>query len=176
MKDVNIKTKEEFLEEFKNYKKELIAKKVFNTSLKDIDEAIKWYEGILNKFFKDNNVKSKLVLVFQELFMNAYEHGNLGISKKEKARLLKEDFYIDFLKDKEKECDKKIIVKIYKLINSILHLAVEICDEGEGFDFDKIGNTKTTEFNGRGILISNKITKIYYNRKGNCALFINNLI
>ena len=169
---INIKTKKSFEEEFKDYKKELIAKKAFNTSLTDIDKAIEWYEEIANNLFKDNKKLLKSVMVFEELFMNAYEHGNLGIDKQLKAELLKKSKYLATLKEMEKKCNKKIEVAVYKLINSATYIGVKICDEGEGFDIEKAQNININEVNGRGILMSNKNADIYYNKKGNCLLFV----
>ena len=169
---INIKTKKSFEEEFKDYKKELIAKKVFNTSLADIDRAIEWYEEIAQRIFEDNKKLLKSVLVFEELFMNAYEHGNLGIDKQLKAELLKKSKYLATLKEIEKESNKKIEVAVYKLINSATYIGVEICDEGEGFNIEKIKNININGVNGRGILMSNKNADIYYNKKGNCLLFV----
>ena len=168
----NIETKKSFAEEFKDYKKELIAKRIFNTSLADIDRAIKWYEEIAQGIFKDNKKLLKSVLVFEELFMNAYEHGNLGIDKQLKAELLKKSKYLATLKEIEKECNKKIDVNIYKLTGPSNYLAVEICDEGEGFDSEKIKNIDANGVNGRGILMSSKNAEIYYNQKRNCLLFV----
>jgi len=169
---LNIKTKHSFAEEFKDYKEELIAQNSFNTSLADIDRAIKWYEEIANNLLKDEKKRIKSTLVFEELFMNAYEHGNLGIDKNAKSKLLEEGKYYALLKELEKECNKKIDVNIYKLTGPSTYLAVEICDEGEGFDIEKIKNIDTNGFNGRGILMSNKNADIYYNQKRNCLLFV----
>jgi len=169
---INIKTKKHFAQEFKDYKKEIVAKSIFNTSLADVDRAIEWYEKIAQEIFKDEKKLIKSTLVFEELFMNAYEHGNLGINKNDKSKFLEESKYLATLKEIEKECNKKIEVAVYKLINSTTYIGVEICDEGEGFNIEKAQNININGVNGRGILMSNKNADIYYNKKGNCLLFV----
>ena len=168
---VNLENKKLFEEEFKGYKKELIIKKVFNTSLKEVDRAIEWYERVIDKIFKNERDKIKSVMVFEELFMNAYEHGNLKIDKNEKSKHIKNSTYLATLKELEKECDKKIEVEIYRLYLNTYYIAVKICDEGEGFDFSNF-KYNVNDFNGRGILMSLKSSKIYYNNSGNCVMFI----
>jgi len=171
-KYINIYTKKSYKEEFGNLQKKLINTKTFQTFLTEVDKAIQWYEEELDKLCKENNLKIKLTIAFEELFMNAYEHGNLGINKYEKSKLLKENKYLTFLRQKEKKINKKINVKIYLLTNGNNYIAVEICDEGNGFDFEKIKETKSKVPNGKGILITSKNGNIYYNNKGNCALLV----
>jgi len=168
---INIKSQKEFQKEFKNFSTELLAQKSFNTSLKDVDRAIEWYERIAGRIFNNERDKIKSVLVFEELFMNAYEHGNLKIDKNTKAKYLEEAVYLSSLKKLEKECNKKIDVKIYKLTNSHTYIGVEICDEGEGFDIKNF-EMESKGVNGRGILMSVKNANIYYNEAGNCVFFI----
>jgi len=168
---INIKSKKKFREEFKNFSKKLLAQKSFNTSLEDVDRAIEWYERIAGRIFNNERDKIKSVLVFEELFMNAYEHGNLKIDKETKAKYLNEAIYLLTLKKLEKDCFKKIDVKIYKLANSHTYIGVEICDEGEGFDIKNF-DMKNKGVNGRGILMSVKNANIYYNENGNCVFFI----
>ncbi len=128
--------------------------KLFPTRYSSFKEA----ENFFSNFVK----KSNLMLVFNELFFNAYEHGNLALSFKEKEELIKKDKYFDFLK---KEVNKKIEVCVEKKDKYVF---VKITDEGEGFRL----NQKRGVFNGMGIKMCEKFAYIFYNKKGNSVLFI----
>ena len=149
----------------------LVCEKVFETKLDVIDEANEWYENI-----SDNNYS---IIAFHELFMNAYEHGNLGIGSDIKHKLLADDIYFDKLLEYEKQCDKSITVKIYKVYNlSSEYMVTQITDEGEGFDTNLLSTIfrNSKQFNGRGVFVSRKNSMgIYYNSKGNSVLFINKI-
>ena len=149
----------------------LVSEKSFKTTLDAIDEANSWYENIC--------LHHCSTLAFNELFMNAYEHGNLGIDSEIKHQLLEEDTYFDKLMALEKECTKQITVKIYKIKNlSSQYMVTEIIDEGDGFDTNLLAvifrNSK--KFNGRGVFVSRKNSMgIYYNSKGNRVLFLHKI-
>ena len=167
---INVKTKKNFLEEFEKAQLELVDKKVFKTSLTNVDNAIEWYSEIAEKLFLNSKSKLKSILAFEELFMNAYEHGNLEIDKETKCQYVRENKYFSTLKELEKKCNKKIEVKVYKLLN-YPYIGVEICDEGEGFNVYEVDSGEKA-FNGRGILMALKTTQIYYNLQGNCVFFV----
>jgi len=145
----------------------LLHEKIFEANLKAVDEANSWYEDICQ------NANSSLA--FNELFMNAYEHGSLGISAQTKHQLLEEDNYFDRLLEDEKKCEKKISVKIYKIKS---YLITQISDEGNGFDTSILAVIfrNSQKFNGRGVFISRKNSMgIYYNSKGNSVFFVNKI-
>ena len=121
--------------------------------------SFKKAEDFFSKFTK-NDI---LLLIFNELFFNAYEHGNLGLSFEDKENLIKEDKYIEFLKSNEN--DKFIEICVAKKDNYII---VKITDEGEGFQLKE----KTALYNGRGIKMSEKFAYLFYNKKGNSVIFI----
>jgi len=147
----------------------LFQKKVFDAKLEVVDKANSWYEDICK------NVKSSLA--FNELFMNAYEHGSLGIDAQMKHQFLEEDIYFEKLLENEKECTKKITVKIYKVKDlSSEYMVTQIIDEGDGFDTNILSTIfrNSKKFNGRGVFVSRKNSMgIYYNSKGNSVLFLN---
>lgn len=141
--------------------------KEFKTEYFSINEAERFVEDFLDKEFK-NIKKEPVLLVFNELFFNAYEHGNLGVSFEEKEKLLKENKYLDFLKNSETHelieiCINKITYK------NRVYFVCKITDEGEGFD---ILQKKEALYNGRGVLMSDRICNgVFYNEKGNSVLF-----
>jgi len=149
----------------------------FGTSLDNIDIATGWYNDLLEH--TTSNVKAiyNAGLVFTELYMNAYEHGNLEISSSEKNTLLHDDTYFDTLLEKEEGCSKKITVQVNKVeYGPDTYIITQITDEGNGFDTQLLSqifrNSRT--FNGRGVFISRKNSfGIYYNGKGNSVLYLN---
>ena len=142
----------------------LIARKIIKTSLEEIKDTIYWFEEKI----KDFNIDGRIILVFNELLLNAYEHGNLSLGSKKKEELLKENCYEKELEKLQKKCNKKIYIYIYRYGN---FLFTKIIDEGRGFDVSSIVSKKES-FSGRGILISKKIADIFYNQKGNVVCFV----
>ena len=158
-------------------KNTLIETKSFNTSLHDVDIASEWYSNLLEHVTTDVKSAYNAGLVFTELYMNAYEHGNLGITAFEKNSLLENDIYFDTLLEKEKDCTKKITVQLNKVkYGADTYIITQISDEGEGFDTQLLSqifrNSRT--FNGRGVFVSRKNSwGIYYNQRGNSVLYLN---
>jgi len=149
----------------------------FETSLEDIDSASEWYNKVLSSIKNSSQIVNEADLVFTELYMNAYEHGNLGINSDTKHKLIEEDRYFEVLQEKESTCSKSISVKVSTLCyKDVCYIITQITDEGEGFDtqiLSTIFRNKQT-FNGRGVFISRKNSLgIYYNTKGNSVLYLN---
>jgi len=159
--------------------KNVVVIKEFPTDIECLEEANQWYEETLNSL--DMPMKSiiKTGLVFTELFMNAYEHGNLGINSKEKHHYMEEDNYFEKLKELQEGNDKKIEVSVYKITEPYsTYVVTKICDEGDGFDTQILAHIfrNSKKFNGRGVFVSRKNSMgIYYNTKGNCVLFLTKL-
>ncbi len=155
----------------------LIAAKTFSSTLASVDAANEWYIELWHNITTDLNISYHANIVFTELFLNAYEHGNLGIDSATKHRLINDDIYLDTLLEKEKKCSKNISVEVTKIKHhSIDYIITHITDEGDGFDtqiLSKIFRNSQT-FNGRGVFVSRKNSLgIYYNRKGNSVLYLN---
>ena len=162
-----------------NFDDTSIIQKTFNSTLDAVDEAVAWYEELWLGLTDDATIIYQTNLTFTELFMNAYEHGNLGITSHEKNKLLQNDEYFDELKKREKQTDKKIVVKVDRIKNiTSEYIVTQIQDDGDGFD-TKILETifrNTQKFNGRGVYVSRKNSMgIYYNLKGNSVLFLNKI-
>ena len=156
----------------------LVARKTFDSSLESVDEAGQWFEQELNTLLSRPESIYDAVTAFNELFMNAYEHGNLGIPSSLKHKLIEDGSYYETLQKKEKKCSKKIRVTISRVMNnSEVNVITKITDEGEGFDtqiLSKIFRNRQ-KFNGRGVFISRQSSAgIYYNSQGNTVLFIAN--
>ncbi|MBU0720368.1 fused response regulator/phosphatase [bacterium] len=157
----------------------VVAKKSFESTLESVDEANEWYEQEWNLLNAKNESRYKSGVVFTELFMNAYEHGNLGIGSIEKNALLENDTYFDTLQKMEKTCSKKITVSINKVhYKASTYISTQITDEGDGFDTQILSTIfrNSHTFNGRGVFVSRQSSLgIYYNSKGNSVLYLNKI-
>jgi CheY-like chemotaxis protein len=162
-----------------DFKDTSVETKSFETSLESIDAANEWYSDLFDTFGADMKSAYGANLVFTELFMNAYEHGNLGLDSHTKHKMLEDDTYFDSLLELEATCDKKINVKVSRVENlPSTYIVTQITDEGAGFDTQILSeifrNSQT--FNGRGVFVSRKNSMgIYYNAKGNSVLYLNKI-
>lgn len=154
--------------------------KSFTTSLSEVENASEWYNGVIHEIVDGSQIANATDLVFTELFMNAYEHGNLEIDSREKHRLIEKDIYYETLQEKEKSCSKQIDVKVSTIcFESSCYVVTQITDNGKGFDTQILSeifrNSRT--FNGRGVFISRKNSLgIYYNSSGNSVLYLNKIV
>jgi len=162
-----------------NPKNTLIEKKVFDSTLEEVDKANEWYLEKIESLTKDKKLAYMANVVFTELFLNAHEHGNLGIDSRQKHMLLEYDEYYDVLLEKEQEIDKKIYVELYVVEHeNQKYMITKITDEGDGFDTQILSEIfrNSQKFNGRGVFVSRKNSLgIYYNRKGNSVSYLNKL-
>lgn len=162
-----------------NYTTSATVKKSFETSLAAVEEANDWYVNFWNSHTSDYKLAYNAGIVFTELFMNAYEHGNLGIDAQTKHKLMEEDSYFTTLEKLDEACDKKIEVSISTIYYSgNRYITTTIRDEGDGFDtqiLSKIFRDRKN-FNGRGVYISRQSSRgIYYNAKGTSVLFLHKI-
>ncbi|MDQ1337218.1 MAG: two-component system, HptB-dependent secretion and biofilm response regulator [Campylobacterota bacterium] len=153
--------------------------KTFDSSLDAIDEANEWYSDIWTGMTQNFKLAYNAGVVFSELFMNAYEHGSLGLDAETKHKLLNDNSYFAKLEEMQKRCRKKITVDInVQKHDSSRYIATTITDEGTGFDtqiLSRIFRDKKN-FNGRGVYISRQSSLgLYYNSKGNSVLFLHKI-
>jgi hypothetical protein len=157
----------------------IIANKSFNTNLAEIEDANEWYADIWDNLTNDSKLTYRAGIVFTELFMNAYEHGNLALDSQTKHRLIEEDTYLNTLLEKQETCNKQINVTVNKIqYNSSNYIITQISDEGEGFDTQILSQIfrNSKSFNGRGVFVSRSSSLgIYYNTKGNSVLFLHKI-
>jgi len=154
----------------------VISKRSFDTTLDAMDEANEYYTEVWESLTDDIKLIYRAGIVFSELFMNAYEHGNLSINTKEKHILIEQDRYLDTLMELQKSCTKKITVTISKIeYNTSSYIITKIEDEGVGFDTQILSKIfrNVKSFNGRGVFVSRSSSLgIYYNERGNSVLFL----
>ncbi len=158
-------------------KKNLLIEKKFDSTFENIDYSSEWYSSVWQDLQSDEETAYNAGLVFTELYMNAYEHGNLDIDSTAKHALIDNDIFFETLK--EKESSKKVTVSLSKIIHlSSTYIITQISDEGSGFDTQILSeifrNAQT--FNGRGVFVSRKNSLgIYYNSKGTSVLYLHKI-
>ncbi|MDD5157977.1 SpoIIE family protein phosphatase [Sulfurimonas sp.] len=156
-----------------------IATKKFSSTLEDIESASGWYGDIWATLTEDAELQGMAAIVFSELFMNAFEHGNLSIDSANKHKLLEDGIYFDTLEELSKGCPRKISVNISRVEHQKnSYILTSVRDEGDGFDTEILSkifrNSKT--FNGRGVFVSRRSSLgIYYNSKGDKVLYLHKL-
>lgn len=162
-----------------NLKSNLIEEKIFHCSLEEVDNAFEWYMAIWKKLTTEEKQLQNAGVAFTELYMNAYEHGNLGITAQEKHQLLEDDLYFETLAEKEVECTLEVTVSVHKIKHySNCYIITQISDMGKGFDTKILSEIfrNNKAYNGRGVFISRASSHgIYYNSTGNCVLFLNKI-
>ena len=160
-------------------KQSTLYKKVFSSNIPTVDEANEWFESSMKAFDIPSKLLHKTTLTFNELFMNAFEHGSLNIDSKKKEELIKNDTYIDYLQEVSLNNTKTISVSLSKLIyNSHEFTITTINDQGQGFDTQLLSTIfrNREKFNGKGVFMSRKASDgIYYNEIGNSVLFIHRI-
>jgi len=156
--------------------KEKRITRTFESTLNAVEEANDWYTEVWNGFTTNYKLAYNAGIVFSELFMNAYEHGNLGLDAKTKHNLLSEDIYFTTLEELQAKCDKKISVTVDIVeSNSNRYIVTLIKDEGKGFNTNILREIfkDRDNFNGRGIYISRQSSLgLYYGLGGSCVLFL----
>ncbi|CAN5127564.1 hypothetical protein BH09BAC1_BH09BAC1_24060 [soil metagenome] len=132
---------------------------------KTIQEAQK-----LSVFIANACPNPKDSLIICELFNNAIEHGNLGISYDEKSELIDNNALIE-------EIERRLEMPDYRNRYATLHfdknedrILLTLEDKGSGFDFQKylqFDEGRVFDNHGRGIAMANAMLDITYLGKGN---------
>jgi len=149
------------------------------SSTNEIGLCTKEIKQFLFKMGVKEDMLIEISFLINELMMNSLEHGNYGISSKQKEKLISSKDYTAYLLQMEKEnIDKKIDVCISQyFIEDTILLKITISDEGEGFKVSKyfknlevMGNKN---LNGRGVVMVKEFSDgIYYNKQGNIVTIV----
>lgn len=113
-----------------------------------------------------------LVVGLSEIFTNAIEHGNLGITFDEKAQLLRDRRWkqqIDALLDAPQNRDKRVTVTFQRLPGEV---RITVRDEGIGFDwrhYMELDQSRAFAVHGRGIAMARQLSfdELEYRDPGN---------
>ena len=122
-------------------------------------------EELLNSRCNNIETVSSAVTILNELILNAYEHGALKISSEQKQKLIEEHTFDAYLKESEDGVDEELEIELSIYDNHLLKMSVK--DYGEGFDFFKTANVTSSEYRGRGLLMSRKMSEaLFFNEDG----------
>jgi len=124
-----------------------------------------------------SNEPEKIALGLTELFINAVEHGNLGITYDEKSVLISEGKWreeVSMRASSPKYANRKVTVE-FSHHQGKLHFFIK--DEGDGFDWQEymeISSDRVFHTHGRGIATANSFSfeSLEYKGKGNEVLAI----
>ncbi len=119
----------------------------------------------------------KAVMGLWELFLNAVEHGNLGITYKKKSQLIENDEWlaeVEHLISLAENILKRVKVQVKNLKYEIRFF---IQDQGNGFEwqsFLELSPDRAFDAHGRGIAVAKKLSfnRIKYLGKGNKVLAV----
>ncbi|WP_168203273.1 ATP-binding protein [Oceanispirochaeta crateris] len=145
-----------------------------------IDDVTTRLTSALNKYM-DSGSSLMIKMGLQEIIINAIEHGNLNITFEEKSQALKENRYLDFIRERQVDpLYKDRMVRIDYVLNSD-YVQYLVRDEGVGFDYKStmrmVDHSVEQEFmtHGRGINMTRVLfDKVEYNSKGNQVLLVKN--
>jgi CheY-like chemotaxis protein len=141
---------------------------ILKCTFKTLEEA----EGMsvfLANFFDDPD---RTLTGVSELLINAVEHGNLGITYKEKSDLVTNHEW-------QNEVNKRLAEPLYRdrMVTVIFERKEDACyiqisDEGEGFNWKEymdVDPSRAMHNHGRGIAMANMLcfSKLVYNKEGN---------
>jgi len=143
-----------------------------------IDNNITRIWGIVNQIlfnvaplFSDKIFEGMSIGLY-EIIINAIEHGNLGISYKEKTLDLHNNSYLKLIIEKSDLANKegKRAYINYELNRK--EIIIEVIDQGDGFNFKEFNNINNPEtlmdIHGRGIFLASiYFDKIEYKEPGN---------
>ena len=103
---------------------------------------------------------SHIYTVMAELFANALEHGVLGLSSSLKNSSAGFDQYYHLREQRLREMEEGFIIIRLDYCGSATggHLAIEIEDSGDGFDYqNKVAGSAQSDYSGRGISLLRSI-------------------
>jgi len=131
------------------------------------------FESELEKMLKDSypqarDINDNALTVFNELLLNAYEHGTLGIDSDKKQELMINSTYEEYLEEKEQGSEGSIDVEVVIYEQNLLKITVK--DHGSGFDFSEFDckdkSISENLLHGRGVQMANQISSTAYYEDG----------
>jgi DNA-binding response OmpR family regulator len=122
----------------------------------------------------------KVIIGFNELFINAVEHGNLGITYHEKGELIENDQLFQEIAKRQalnENRNKRVEVRFKRQTDA---LVFTIRDEGNGFDWLRYMNfepERAFDPNGRGIAMARAVSfdSLEYQGNGNIVVVTVNI-
>ncbi len=164
----DLQSRKSLEEDINHYQTAIKNATLCNFKFKKLDEA----QAVANIVAQICPIPEMALLSLTELMVNAVEHGNLGITYKEKSKFLRDDTWFKEIARRTElpeNKDKYVSVNVKNLKSELI---CHIKDCGKGFDWQKyieLNDHSTEEIHGRGIALANAISadKIEYVGKGN---------
>jgi sigma-B regulation protein RsbU (phosphoserine phosphatase) len=146
-------------------------------------EAIPTFVDVLLKHVAtgiDRMAALELGLALREVILNAIEHGNLGLTYREKSRALETGTLEQLLVERARHPElggRRVIVTARR---EDRRLTVQVLDEGSGFDWralpDPTDAAHLLSTHGRGVLLARlSVDAMTYNEKGNEVTIVKQL-
>ena len=128
-----------------------------------LSTAMSWFSEKNKNNFQEDDL-FQLIHNFNEILLNSYEHGSLGITEEEKSKYIQEGIFERILNNLESKGSTEMVISQTTLND---HVAISIKDQGKGFNYKKYLEMTSDDLlkrinmpNGRGIYIS----AIYFNK------------
>jgi CheY-like chemotaxis protein len=140
--------------------------------LEQVEQACQELERLLETAAALEPVpRGEFAMAIREAMLNAYEHGSLEISTRQKMRMLEDGVYYQHLLDLEPTVDRRISAELSLQPHAGQHLLkATIQDEGPGFTppAHLFQEEDSLMLCGRGLKLVKKYTDAFYlNEKGN---------
>lgn len=136
-------------------------------TFKEAHEVSDWLASLCTGRARDD-----IVVGFNELLLNAIEHGNLGVSYNEKTELMKEGDYMEKLVMRlaRPEYQSKFVDVNFSKNQHTMEVLIQ--DMGEGFDFEKylvLDKERMFHSHGKGIMMAKNLyfDELLYEAPGN---------
>jgi DNA-binding response OmpR family regulator len=110
------------------------------------------------------------VVGLSELFINAVEHGNLGITYDEKTSFVEKAIWKDEVTKRLSQPSNRNKWVVVRVVKEGHRVSLTIEDEGSGFDFQQfltIDENRIFDNHGRGIAIARAHLSIHFEGSGN---------
>ncbi len=142
---------------------------IFSFSFQSLEEASSLAEHITS--FYPLAYQNLIALGINELFLNAIEHGNLGIDYEFKTRLKASNAWeVEIAKRLKEPHNQYKSVHVCMEINPE-YIMLRISDQGDGFNWREYdtSNPQNTKRHGRGLIMAQEICfdKLEFSEKGN---------
>jgi anti-sigma regulatory factor (Ser/Thr protein kinase) len=145
---------------------------ILKSTRESIEDGLLQVKPFLAPYNASSKMVAQIILALSELLTNALEHGNFGIDKAQKHKLIAKNTFEDMLEVLEKKYAHlpiKLNLRVYAQGNiDVFEASIE--DAGNGFNptLLKSAVVNPATFNGRGFLIVKKLVdRFYFNQKGN---------
>jgi CheY-like chemotaxis protein/serine phosphatase RsbU (regulator of sigma subunit) len=127
-------------------------------------------ESILNEAYPNEDIMNvNASMTFNEMILNAYEHGSLLVDSQKKQELMLTGEYDEYMLELESKINKTIDVEIVIYEHNLLKISIK--DYGPGFNFVnfecKESMKNDNRFQGRGIVMVNQMSSaVFYQDNG----------